>query len=58
MEDKPDIRSCRIEFDNGVERETSIRYFVEMALDDPGATVFTTEGGEVTEIEAVEGVVA
>jgi len=33
-------QQCRIEFDTtGVERETSISFFIEQALDDPSATV-------------------
>lgn len=53
--DKDLIESCLIEYENGVERNTSIRYFVEKALEDPEATVYDSEGNnEVTDIEAVE----
>jgi hypothetical protein len=55
MENRPDIRSCTVEFENGVERSTSIRYFVECALSDDEATVYDEDtGGEVTQISDVE----
>jgi hypothetical protein len=54
MEDKEMIRSCRVEYESGVERETSIRYFVERALQDDDATVYdTSDDSEVTNIESV-----
>lgn len=53
MEDKPDIKSVRLEFESGVERETSIRIFVECALDDDEATVWDGDE-EVTDIEDIE----
>jgi hypothetical protein len=53
MEDKLLIREVTIAFENGTERDTSIRYFVEEALEDPEATVYH-EGEEVTEIEEIE----
>lgn len=44
--------SYLIKFDSGIERETSIRYFVEMALADPDARVFDADTGEeITELE-------
>lgn len=54
MQDKEMIRSCRVEYESGVERETSIRYFVERALQDDDATVYdTSDDSEVTNIESV-----
>lgn len=49
-------RNCRIVFDNGVERTTSIRFFIEKALNDPEAEVYDAETGkQVTELsQAVE----
>lgn len=54
MQDKEMIRSCRVEYESGVERETSIRYFVERALQDDDATVYdASDDSEVTNIESV-----
>jgi len=52
--DDTEIISCTIEWDNGVERDTSIQYFIEKALKDPEATVTFTESGEpVTDVTEV-----
>lgn len=52
-------KACRIEFENGVSRETQIGFFVERALEDPEATVFRVDDGEpVTEMSEATEVVA
>lgn len=38
--------SYLLKFENGVERETAITYFVEKALEDPEAAVFDAGTGE------------
>lgn len=53
MENRNDIRNVTVAFDSGVERDTSIRYFVEMALGDNEATVYDGDE-EVTNIEEIE----
>lgn len=55
MDDNP-IQSVRIEFENGVERDTSISFFIEKALEDDDATVYRSDTDEeVTSIEEVTG---
>ena len=46
------IQSARIVFENGVERDTSISFFIEKALEDPEAEVYNAETGE--EVESVD----
>lgn len=53
-------QSCRIEFEStGVERDTSMSYFIEKALADPDATVYRADTDEeVTDLEEVTEVAA
>ncbi|ELY47328.1 hypothetical protein [Natronorubrum sulfidifaciens] len=44
------MKSYILSFQNGIERETSITYFIEKALEDPEAMVIDPETGmEVSE---------
>lgn len=51
--------SYLIKFDSGIERETSITFFVQMALKDPEARVFDAETGEeITDFDPAPEAVA
>lgn len=50
------MTSYTLKFENGVERETSITYFITKALEDPEARVFDAEtGDELTDIMDIDG---
>lgn len=52
MTDEQRTQECRIEFENGVTRNTSIRFFIERAIEDDEAAAFLTDTDEeLTDIE-------